>query len=570
MAEEDIRTTPRPTRNNAQEITPLPADAYPERFAALFGDNSPRNFGDHNDTPTPSMSLFRPNSSQPAGASGQSDRGSGELSANDSDRPEEHASTSPSHGDNTSSSLPQSQPSDLRRYYDSLTSRVDLSPTRAEPRNAQSRHTQRPSVSEESSRPPSRDSPSKAAPVKESAEHSARRAAIVPSLLPWLDSEPLPEPETVSQTDTMKSKAAPATTTDELAATTEQLSIAAPPEPEPSAPEDEREEHDEDLGVADHEGSPLHVHWLESMSPFGRPISSVRIFNPESPVSRRPAGRRLPLYHRDWRQIEHETRRRRLPQRRRLPPGEAVRPLSPEWEARVEEAMSAPPGRQLATTLHGDPLTRRDLATCHTLMAWLNDEVINAYLEHLVDYLRRSTGNAGRLDRPKYHAFNSFFFSNLREKGYNSVRRWANRAKIGGSALLDVDTVFIPVHQAAHWTLLVVRPASKTIEYFDSLGSPSPQTYINHAKAWLKGELQDLYVDEEWTVLDTPSPQQDNGSDCGVFLLSTAKAIGLGLEPSVYGPRDIPTLRKKIVAELLNGGLEGEFDPVGNTGESRL
>ena len=80
----------------------------------------------------------------------------------------------------------------------------------------------------------------------------------------------------------------------------------------------------------------------------------------------------------------------------------------------------------------------------------------------------------------------------------------------------------------------------------------------------------DVPLREEWTVLDTPSPQQDNGSDCGVFLLSTAKAIGLGLEPSVYGPRDIPTLRKKIVAELLNGGLEGEFDPVGNTGESRL
>jgi Ulp1 family protease len=231
--------------------------------------------------------------------------------------------------------------------------------------------------------------------------------------------------------------------------------------------------------------------------------------------------------------------------------------------------MSAPPNRQLATTLNGDPLTRRDLASCHTPMAWLNDEVINAYLAIVVDYLRHASGNAGRLDLPKFHAFNSFFYSNLRDKGYDSVRRWAGRAKIGGEALLEVDTVFIPVHQNAHWTLLVVRPASRTIEYFDSLGSRS-QAFATNVKRWLRGELRDLYKDEEWSVLPTASSQQDNGSDCGVFLLTTAKAVAVGLEPSVYGPSDITTLRKKIVAELMNGGLEGDFDPAGGSSESRL
>jgi hypothetical protein len=308
---------------------------------------------------------------------------------------------------------------------------------------------------------------------------------------------------------------------------------------------------------------PLSVTWLTSDTPLGRPISSVRLFDPESPV--RPRQRREAVYERAWRKVE-----KLRPSVLYLPePGRAVRPLSAKWEARVADAMSAPNSRQLATTLNGDPLTRRDLATCHKPVTWLNDEVINAYLPLLVNYLRRVKGNAGRLDQPKYHAFNSFFFSNLRDRGYESVRRWATRAKIGGEALLEVDTVMVPVHHHDHWTLLVVRPAARSIVHFDSLGSRS-LAHINTIKSWLRGELKDRYVEEEWTILPSASPQQDNGSDCGVFLLTTAKAVAVGLEPVVYGPSDITTLRKKIVAELINGGLEGEFDPVGESGELRL
>jgi len=199
-------------------------------------------------------------------------------------------------------------------------------------------------------------------------------------------------------------------------------------------------------------------------------------------------------------------------------------------------------------------------------MRWLNDEVINAYLAVLIDYLRRANGNAGRHDKPKFHAFNTFFFSNLRDKGYSSVSRWAKRAKIGGEALLEVDTVYIPVHNSAHWTLMVVKPTERCIEYFDSLGSASPR-HVAIVKDWLRGELSARFVEEEWSVVPTVSPQQDNGSDCGVFLLSTAKAVAIGIEPQSYGARDIPLLRRKIVAELMAGGLDGDFKPEGETGE---
>lgn len=202
-------------------------------------------------------------------------------------------------------------------------------------------------------------------------------------------------------------------------------------------------------------------------------------------------------------------------------------------------------------------------------MAWLNDEVINGHLTYTVDYLRRQANNLGRNDAPRYHAFNSFFYKNLRDSGYHSVRRWAHRAKIGGSALLNVDTVFIPVHEGAHWTLLVVSPKMRTIEYFDSLGG-NADSFVENTKRWLQGELGDAYNESEWLFLNTESPQQDNGSDCGVFLLTSAKAIALGLKPTVYGPRDINLIRRKIVAELMNGGLSGDFDPRGSSGIALL
>lgn len=41
------------------------------------------------------------------------------------------------------------------------------------------------------------------------------------------------------------------------------------------------------------------------------------------------------------------------------------------------------------------------------------------------------------------------------------------RKKAEGARLLNVDTVFVPICQGSHWTIGVVRPYAKTIEYFN-------------------------------------------------------------------------------------------------------
>ncbi|KAI9847647.1 MAG: hypothetical protein M1838_000823 [Thelocarpon superellum] len=263
-------------------------------------------------------------------------------------------------------------------------------------------------------------------------------------------------------------------------------------------------------------------------------------------------------------------RARQRRQARVMPAAPVIAPLTAEWEAKVAAAMRSGPSKELAWTSTGVPISRRDLGTVLPTSAadrtggWLNDEVINAYLQAVVDHgLRQTTGGAGRRGRqgtPKFHAFNSFFYSNLRGKGPKSVSRWTTKAHIGGKTLLDVERVFIPVHNGNHWTLLVVSPVAKTIEYFDSLDGP-PGQFIAQAKLWLREELGALYVDRDWRVLNSPSPQQSNSLDCGVFTVTTAKMVLLGIDPMAYGPRDIPLQRRRMVAELINGGFSGVFAP---------
>ncbi len=230
--------------------------------------------------------------------------------------------------------------------------------------------------------------------------------------------------------------------------------------------------------------------------------------------------------------------------------GYNIVPLPKEWEAKVEHALKHGHGEY---TTH-DLIKVVPLMGSKTVAAWLNDETINGYLKLVTD-LGNKGQNAGAT--PKYHAFTSFFMTKFLQKGYEGVSRWAKKAKIGGKALHDVQDVFIPINRNSHWTMLVVSPKNKMIRYYDSLGYPGCGfEYVAAAKRWLKGELGSGFKEEEWVTDDhAPSSKQNNGSDCGVFAITSAKQLMLGRSPTDYGPAEIPTQRRRIVAELINGKL---------------
>ena len=258
---------------------------------------------------------------------------------------------------------------------------------------------------------------------------------------------------------------------------------------------------------------------------------------------------------------------------RQMPIEKVIRPLSTEWEAKIAVALSKPFHTEVATSVTATPISRKDIGRVlpqpgrDPASGWLNDEIVNAYLQAVVQYGNEKAGHR-RGQTPKFHAFNPFFWSNLNDFGPEKVARWAGKAKFGGAALSQVEQVYIPVNRGGnHWTMLIISPKRQVIEYFDSFHGDATAV-IQKARAWIAQELKKEYHEEQWKVAEDPAhvgrgkgPTQYNGSDCGVFAVTTAKMVSLGVDPMAITAGDMALQRKNIVAEIMNGGFVGDFEP---------
>lgn len=270
-------------------------------------------------------------------------------------------------------------------------------------------------------------------------------------------------------------------------------------------------------------------------------------------------------------QAEEEEERKKYA--RRIPIEKVIQPLTEKWENSVTAALAQVLTKPVAHTVKGTEILRRDIGfvlpqsgTEDDQRGYLNDAIIEAYLLAIVDRGNRIAGHK-RGEAPKMHAFNNFFYDNLKEHGPERVKRWASKAKIGGKELLKAEWIFIPICESLHWTLFVVSGTRKTIEYFDSLNM-HVMGRIDVVKKWLKSELGSGYDDDEWKIIEDlnfpgrgKGPHQNNGSDCGVFVITTAKMISLGVDPMAVLPTDMVTQRRRLIAELINGGFTDDFEP---------
>ncbi|KAI9831719.1 MAG: Smt3-specific protease [Phylliscum demangeonii] len=254
------------------------------------------------------------------------------------------------------------------------------------------------------------------------------------------------------------------------------------------------------------------------------------------------------------------------------PRGSVITELSATWETKVAEAVEGAERRVVGRSTTGVELTVKDVSTVAVKERWVNDEMINAYLEIVVAHGLRQQRTGATHDHnlrarapPLYAAFNSFYYKALAGRGAEHVTRWMSRMNLKGKDLLECDRIFIPINDQAHWTLLLLSPTSRTIEYYDSLGHLGPahsgSAEIDHIRKMLEYELKEDYHEEEWRVVHHESPQQTNAVDCGIFTMTTAKMIMLGIDPMAYSQSDIPFQRRCLVAEILHGGFTGEFAP---------
>ena len=250
-----------------------------------------------------------------------------------------------------------------------------------------------------------------------------------------------------------------------------------------------------------------------------------------------------------------------------------VKPLTEKWSARVDKAMATPSKSSILATARGIELSRKDFGTLlparngNDGIGWLNDEIVNAYVGSAVDRVLEKEGfDRKRGTPPPMHAFNTNWYNTVSTKGVQAVARWSKRAKLEGAKLLQVEQILFPINDSSHWTLLAVSGTRKRIWYLDSLGGVSitggKNKYVNAAREWLRMELKEKYVEDEWELMQgRPSPMQNNGVDCGVFTCFNAVAVVRGLVPEdVYGAVDMNEGRRMIAGTLIGGGFHGVFD----------
>ena len=263
--------------------------------------------------------------------------------------------------------------------------------------------------------------------------------------------------------------------------------------------------------------------------------------------------------------VAAEKAARELRLRRKRPLKSIVEPLIPTWDDRVVNVAESRDLLKVVTkSREGTELRVKDFATLLGHHSWLNDEIINTYIEWIVHAANEAAvaDYRARAEKaptvPRFIAHNSFFYENLKNKGASSTERLMKRKKAPGILLMEVDSVFVPICSGSHWTIGVVRPAVKTIEYFDSMGN-RPRLFFEIMRTWLKFQLKEKYIAEEWEEPSTACARQSNGYDCGVFVCTNAFCVALGLETSCYREHDMTQQRRNIAAVLINMGFNGDF-----------
>lgn len=234
--------------------------------------------------------------------------------------------------------------------------------------------------------------------------------------------------------------------------------------------------------------------------------------------------------------------------------------LSGDWNDRVTGAATANPAADLVKTLEGQPLKRRDFE--EMLLpptAWLNDNIIIGSILHVADYVNKAKGATGQ--DPKCTAFTSFFWPRLMSHGPGACNRLLRRAGLRKGSLLNIDTILIPICDQSHWTLAVIRPGRRTVSHIDSMRSGAGDARVKSKLLELmRFILEDEFVEADWSAVDYAAPRQTNGWDCGVFTITNAICMALGLNPRfTYTERELTLQRRRLAAMLLNEGFKGDF-----------
>ncbi|KAK4372589.1 hypothetical protein RND71_007973 [Anisodus tanguticus] len=227
--------------------------------------------------------------------------------------------------------------------------------------------------------------------------------------------------------------------------------------------------------------------------------------------------------------------------------------LDEEEEAEVSRALSNANRRKVLVIHENSNIDiTGEMLQCLRPGAWLNDEVINVYLELLKEREKREPKKF-----LKCHFFYTFFYKKLisGKGGYNyqPVKRWTSQRKLG-YCLFECDKIFVPIHKQDHWCLAVINKKDEKFQYLDSLGGRDDQVLRVLARYFID-EVKDKNGKDidiiSWKLEFVENlPEQENGFDCGMFMLKYAdfysRDIGL-----CFNQEHMPYFRSRTAKEIL-------------------
>ncbi|KAG8325040.1 SUMO1 sentrin specific peptidase 1 [Homalodisca vitripennis] len=220
---------------------------------------------------------------------------------------------------------------------------------------------------------------------------------------------------------------------------------------------------------------------------------------------------------------------------------QALVELTPEMNEKIKAALRPNPPSEVLVEGFGQRLTRNDIQTLNRLN-WLNDEVINFYLNLIMERSKQDKNMA-------VYAFNTFFYPKLISQGYNSLKRWTKKVDI-----FDKEFLLVPIHLGIHWCMATVDFRDRTIRYYNSMESENNTclyallNYLNEESLDKKKKEYDI---SDWKTENVKDiPQQMNGSDCGVFSCMFAEYLSRNAKIT-FSQKDMPYFRRKMVYEIL-------------------
>jgi len=240
-------------------------------------------------------------------------------------------------------------------------------------------------------------------------------------------------------------------------------------------------------------------------------------------------------------------------------------PLSEAELKRSSDLLLSPASKRIVDKFNIE-ITGKELV-CLRNLGWLNDEVINFYLELLVERSKRNRaappGTVAPSQRDAVHCYSTFFLVKAAGSGnagyvHKNVARWSRSAKIDVARL---DKLLAPVHVGLnHWCCALANLRARRMEYYDSMGGTNDDA-LKLLRRYVADEVAAHHPElvKEMDVLNWPLvtpgrtklPQQNNGSDCGVFML---KFMDYASEnrPFDFTFRDMPYFRRRIALEIAN------------------